>query len=141
MTLIQQFVQTNWMLILIFVMSGGMLLWPLLQSQLGGMADIGTLQATRMINSEKAATIDLREKREFTGGKVPGSLHIPLSELKSRVDELSKYKERPLITYDARGQRSRGAGSVLKDAGFTQLYSLAGGHKAWKDAGLPLEAN
>jgi hydroxyacylglutathione hydrolase len=50
-------------------------------------------------------------------------------------------KDRPVIAYCARGHRSRGAGSLLQGAGFTKLYNLTGGHKAWKDAGLPLQKN
>jgi rhodanese-related sulfurtransferase len=141
MPLFQHYVQANWMLILIFVTSGVMLLWPTFQRRMSGMTDIGTMQATRLINSERAATLDLRETREFVDGKVPGAIHIPLSQLKDRVGELAKFKERPLIAYCARGMRSRSAGSVLAKAGFTKLYNLAGGHKAWKDAGLPLDAN
>jgi rhodanese-related sulfurtransferase len=141
MTLLQQFVQANWMLILIFVMSGAMLIWPVIQRQTSGMTDIGTHEATRLINSERAALLDVRETREFVEGKLPGALHVPLSQLKDRVEELGKFKERPVIAYCARGLRSRGAGSVLHGAGFTKLYTLAGGHKAWKDAGLPLESN
>src|SRR5690349_7268427 len=133
MMLFQQFVQTNWMLILIFFMSGAMLLWPLIQRRTSGMTDVGTLQATRLMNSEKAVALDLRETREFVDGRVPGAVHIPLSQLKGRLDELAKMKERPIIAYCARGQRARSAGSTLNCAGFTKLYYLIGGHKAWKD--------
>ena len=136
---LQEFVQAQWMLILIFVLSGGMLLWPLVQRRLGGAAEVGTLAATQLINREKGVVVDLRETREFEGGKVPGALHIPLSQLKDRLAELDKFKERPVILYCARGQRSRSAGSTLGSAGFTRIYNLTGGHKAWKDAGLPVE--
>ena len=139
MMLFQQFVQANWMLILIFFMSGAMLLWPAIQRRTSGMADINTLQATRLLNNEKGTALDVRETKEFVDGRVPGAIHIPLSQLKDRVSELNAYKERPVIAYCARGQRSRGAGGLLQRAGFTRLYNLTGGHKAWKDAGLPLE--
>lgn len=138
---LQEFIVAQWQLVLIFVLSGGMLLWPLIHRQVSGVADAGTLQATQLINNEKAVTVDLRETKEFTDGKLPGAVHIPLSQLKARVGELEKFKERPLILYCARGQRSRSAGSVLGRAGFTKLFNLAGGHKAWKDAGLPLDKN
>jgi len=141
MSLLPHFVQANWMLILIFVTSGAMLAWPTIHRRMSGMTDVGTLQATRLINSERAATLDVRETREFVDGKVPGAIHIPLSQLKDRVGELTKLKGRPLITYCARGLRSRSAGTVLTKAGFTNVYNLAGGHKAWKDAGLPLDSN
>ena len=138
---LQQFIVAQWQLVLIFVLSGGMLLWPLIQRRIGGMTDVGTLQVTQLINKEKAIALDVREDKEFTAGKLPGALHIPLSQLKGRLGELDKYKERPIITYCTRGQKSRTAGAILGRAGFTKLFNLAGGHKAWKDAGLPLEKN
>jgi len=138
---LQQFIVAQWQLVLIFVLSGGMLLWPLIHRRVSGVADAGTLQATQLINNEKAVTVDLRETKELADGKLPGAVHIPLSQLKERVGELERFKERPLILYCARGQRSRAAGSVLGRAGFTKLFNLTGGHKAWKDAGLPLDKN
>lgn len=138
---LQQFIVAQWQLVLIFVLSGGMLLWPLIHRRVSGVADASTLQVTQLINTEKAVTVDLRETKELADGKLPGAVHIPLSQLKDRVGELEKFKERPLILYCARGQRSRSAGSVLGRAGFTKLFNLTGGHKAWKDAGLPLDKN
>ena len=138
---LQQFIVAQWQLVLIFVLSGGMLLWPLIHRRVSGVADASTLQVTQLINTEQAVTVDLREPKELADGKLPGAVHIPLSQLKDRVGELEKFKERPLILYCARGQRSRSAGSVLGRAGFTKLFNLTGGHKAWKDAGLPLDKN
>ena len=138
---ITQFIHAQWMLILIFLMSGAMLVWPLLQRRMSGMAEVGTAQLTQLINREKAVTLDVRETRELDSGKIPGAIHIPLSQLKARVAELEKFKERPIVVYCARGMRGRSAGSTLKGAGFGNLYNLTGGHKAWKDAGLPLESN
>jgi rhodanese-related sulfurtransferase len=138
---LQQFVVAQWQLVLIFVLSGAMLLWPLVQRRISGTTDIGTLQLTQLINNEKAITLDVRETKEFTEGKLPGALHIPLSQLKGRLGELEKYKDRPIITYCGRGQKGGAAGAILGRAGFTKLFTLAGGHKAWKDAGLPLDKN
>ena len=136
---LQQFVVAQWQLVLIFVLSGAMLLWPLVQRQISGTTDIGTLQLTQLMNNEKAVTLDVRETKEFVDGKLPGAIHIPLSQLKDRMGELDKYKERPVITYCGRLQRARSANGELGRAGFTKLYTLTGGLKAWKDAGLPLD--
>ena len=136
---LQQFVVAQWQLVLIFVLSGAMLLWPLVQRQISGTTEIGTLQLTQLMNNEKAVTLDVRETKEFVDGKLPGAIHIPLSQLKDRMGELDKYKERPVITYCGRLQRARSANGELGRAGFTKLYTLTGGLKAWKDAGLPLD--
>ena len=133
------FIQNNWALILVCVLSGGMLLWPLIQKRMSPMKEVGTLNVTHLINTKDAVLLDVREPKEFTGGRLPNAIHIPLSELDGRVSELAKMTKRPIVAYCSRGQRSRMAGGALTKAGFTDLYHLHGGIKAWKDAGLPLE--
>ena len=129
----------NWMLELIIVLSGGMLLWPLVQGRLSKVRQVGTLQVTQLINRENAVLLDVREDKEFAGGHLPNAVHIPLSALGSRGGELAKLTSRPVIAYCERGQRSASAGSALTKLGFADVYQLTGGFRAWKDAGLPVE--
>ncbi|HET8831312.1 MAG TPA: rhodanese-like domain-containing protein, partial [Casimicrobiaceae bacterium] len=93
------FVEKNWPLVLVFVLSGVMLLWPLLQRRLSPTREIGTLDATRLINAQNALLLDIREPKEFTGSRLPNALHIPLSQLKERGVELAKFVSRPVIVY------------------------------------------
>ena len=132
------FVTKNWILILTFVVSGAMLLWPLLSRRLSGARDINTLTATQLINAGNPLLLDLREAKEFDGRTLPNAVHVPLSQLGSRAGELAKFVSRPVIAFCDRGQRSRGAASVLAKQGFKEIYNLAGGFKAWRDAGLPV---
>lgn len=135
-----QFLYNNWMLVLIMFMSGAMLLFPLIQRRSSGMSEVGNVGLTQLMNREDAGVLDIREPREVEGGtKIIGALHVPFSQLKDRVDTLALDKAKPLVVYCARGQRSVMAGSTLKAAGFTQLYNLNGGFKAWSEAGLPVE--
>jgi rhodanese-related sulfurtransferase len=129
----------NWMLELIMVLSGGMLLWPLVQGRFSKMKEVGTLQVTQLINRQNAVLLDVREQKELAGGRLPNAVHIPLSELGNRGSELAKLTSRPVVAYCERGQRSRAAGAVLAKLGFADVYQLAGGFRAWKDAGLPVE--
>ena len=103
---LQQFIVAQWQLILIMALSGVMLLWPLVQRRMSGASDVTVNQLTRLINDEKAVTVDVREPKEFLDGKVPGALHIPGSQLKTRIAELDRFMERPVILYCARGQRA-----------------------------------
>jgi rhodanese-related sulfurtransferase len=132
------FVQNNWLLILVTILSGAMLVWPLVQSRLSPVSNVGTVDATRLINREDALLLDVRETREYEGGRIPNAVHIPLSQLAGRAGELGKHAGRPVIAYCASGNRSRSAGNALARAGFKQIYSLHGGYRAWKDAGLPV---
>jgi len=133
------FIEKNWILFIAFFLSGAMILWPLLQRRMSPVKEIGTLNVTQLINHQNALLLDVREANEFTGGKLPGAVHIPLSQLKDRTAELAKMTSRPVIVYCGLGRRARSASSVLANAGFASIYMLSGGLKAWKDAGLPLE--
>jgi rhodanese-related sulfurtransferase len=134
------FIEKNWILILAMVVSGAMLLWPVIQRRLSPMKEIGTSNVTTLINRQNAVLLDVREASEFAGGKLPNALHIPLSQLKDRTQELAKLTARPIVVYCSLGRRGRAAASELVKVGFANIYMLQGGVKAWKDAGLPLES-
>ncbi len=134
-----QFLYTNWMLVLIMIMSGTMLIYPLIQRRISGMTDVGNVRLTHLLNREGATALDIRETKEMDGTKLIGAVHIPLSQLKERAASLSLDKSKPVVVYCARGQRGPMAASDLKAAGFTQIFNLTGGFKAWTEAGLPVE--
>ena len=133
------FLEKNWPLLLVFLLSGAMLRWPFLQRRLSPVREVGTFDATRLINSENAVILDIREPREFTGFRLPNAVHIPLSQLKERGAELAKFVSRPVIVYCERGLRGGAAAGALAKLGFTRVQSLRGGLRAWKEAGLPMQ--
>jgi rhodanese-related sulfurtransferase len=134
-----QFVQTNIWLILIAIVSGGMLLWPTVRRAVHGGGEVGTLEATQLINRRDALVLDVREQGEYAAGHLPNAKHIPLSQLASRLKELDKFKERPIVITCASGSRSGSAQSLLKKNGFKEAVNLKGGIAAWQQASLPLE--
>ena len=137
---LMSFLQNNWMLILVLVMSGAMLVWPLVQRRMSPAKDIGNLEATRLINSANAVLVDVRETKEFEGGRLPKAVHIPLSQLDSRGSELARYAGRPVVAYCmSRQPQPDGRQAPSRALGFTDVYHLQGGYRAWKDAGLPVE--
>lgn len=133
------FVQNNWLLIIVFVVSGAMLLWPLVQRRFSPGRDVSNHEATRLVNSSNAALLDVRETKEYEGGRLPNAIHIPLSQLASRGGELARHAGKPIVAYDMTGSRSRMTNAALGRLGFKEIYNLRGGYKAWKDAGLPVE--
>ena len=133
------FVHENWLLILVAFVSGAMLVWPLVQRQFSPMKALTTTDATRLINSRDALPLDVREPKEFEGGRLPNALHVPLSQIEARSAELAKHAGKPIIAYCESGTRSRAAGAALAKAGITEVYHLNGGFRAWRDAGLPVE--
>ena len=134
------FIEHNWMLILIALASGGMLLWPLIQRPFSRVHEIGAVQATQLINRKNALMLDVRETSEYSGGRVPNAVHLPVSQIAGRAaTELKKFMNRPVVAYCDRGTRSRTAATALSKLGFAEVYSLRGGLRAWKESGLPVE--
>lgn len=132
-----EFLQKNWPLILAFIVSGAMLLWPLVKRRLSGAKEIGTFEATRIMNAEHPLVLDVRETQEYEGGHLPEAVHIPLSQLAGRAADLTRHAGRPVIVYCDRGTRSAAAAAILAKQGFTRVLGLRGGMQAWKEAGLP----
>lgn len=130
------FIQQNIFLVLLALISGGMLLYPLLRGGPGG--GVSVAEATLKINREDAVVIDVREPDEWGKGHIPSARHIALEQLEKRLHEIEKFKTRPLIVCCASGGRSTKACGVLKKAGFTQVFNLNGGMGAWAEANLPI---
>ena len=133
------FLEKNWPIVLVMVASGLMLLWPYVSRLLSPVKEVGTHDATRLMNDDNALVLDVRDAKETAAGRLPNAVAIPLSDLKTRVGELAKSVKRPVIVYCDRGQRSRGAVGVLGKQGFERVYILRGGFAAWRDAGLPVQ--
>ncbi len=104
-----------------------------------GFKELGTNEAVRLMNSEQALMLDVREEGEFKDGHVMNAVHIPLGVLESRLKEIETHKEKPVIVYCRTGQRAAKAGAVLQRQGFKSIYKLNGGMMAWSDAGLPVK--
>jgi rhodanese-related sulfurtransferase len=134
-----EFIMNNIALIAIFLASGAMLAWPEISRFTGGANEVGTLDATRLMNQGTTLILDVRDKAEYAEGHLPRARHIPLEELSKRIDEIGKYKEKPVLVTGKAGPRSGAAARVLKQAGFTTVYQLRGGLGAWREASLPLE--
>lgn len=135
----QQFVQNNLALVLIALISGGMLFWPMIRGLFTLSGDLDTLEATRLINQKDALLLDVRENHEYEAGHLPNSRHIPLGKLKDRLGEIDKYRQKPVLVYCRSGQRSASACAKLRKQGFEQVFNLKGGILAWESAGLPVE--
>ena len=78
-----------------------------------------------------AVVVDVREPSEREGGIIPGSLSIPLGELRARLAELPK--DREILAHCASGQRSYTACRILMQHGF-KCWNLTGSYKTWKAA-------
>lgn len=82
--------------------------------------------------------LDVREQSELDIARVDGALHIPMSEVPSRIDELDPTVA--LVVMCHSGVRSRRVAQYLLASGFAEVYNMAGGIDAWSqevDANVP----
>ena len=133
-----QFVQNNLLLIAVALVSGAMLLWPIVRRGTGGPW-VSTLDATRLINQKDAPVLDVRDPAEYAAGHIIGAKNLPLGQIDARAGDLDKWKAKPVIIYCDTGNRASSAMPLLKQRGFAEVYNLTGGYPAWQQAGLPVE--
>ncbi len=95
--------------------------------------------AGRLESGEAPFILDVRSAAEFEAGHVPGAVHIPHTEVASRIGELAADRSDEIVVYCRSGRRAGIAQAVLRDAGFSSVRDLSGHFLAWSDAGLPVE--
>lgn len=84
---------------------------------------------TALEKGEKLVLVDVREAPEFSYTHIPGSKHIPLGELASRVQELDQGASCVMICHH--GVRSGRAAGLLRQSGFQNVRNLTGGLAAY----------
>ena len=82
-----------------------------------------------LLAEDAVVLIDIRNPGEVESGRIPGSINIPLAQLRNRLDMLPT--DRPIVVHCAGGWRSSVAASLLRAQGFDQVWDLAGGYNAW----------
>ncbi len=134
-----QFLENNLIVVTIAMVSGYMLFWTYFGNRLRGIKDVDTAGAMTLINRQNALVLDVREQSEYDAGHIINSRLIPMGQLRERIGELEKYRERPLVVVCRSGNRSASASAFLNKQGFTGVHNLDGGIMAWQKSSLPLE--
>ena len=96
-----------------------------------GVHPVTEIEMLGAMNDRDALVVDMREPEDRANGTIPGSMHIPLDELRARLSELPKDKE--IIASCQSGQRSYFACRLLAQHGF-QVRNLAGSWRTFSTA-------
>lgn len=132
-----EFFKQNVMLIGLAIGSGLALLLPMLSRSVAGITTLSVTEAVMLMNRKTALVLDVREADEFAQGHLQGARHVPLSQLSTRLKELEKFRDKPVLVVCERGRRANAAAKLLKAQNFTTLNVLKGGMLAWTDAKMP----
>jgi sulfur-carrier protein adenylyltransferase/sulfurtransferase len=83
--------------------------------------------------------VDVRERDEYEQGFIPTAEWIPRGFLELKIEDLVPDRDREIIIYCAGGVRSALGARSLLELGYTRVSSMAGGFRAWKNAGYAFE--
>ncbi len=86
-----------------------------------------------------ARLLDVREDKEWEAGHAAGAEHIGRGVIERDIEVKAPDKGAELILYCGGGYRSALAADALQRMGYREVYSMAGGWKAWREAGAPVE--
>jgi len=93
----------------------------------------------RMREDDNLKLIDVREDREWDDSHAAGAIHLGKGIIERDIETTVPEKDTELILYCGGGYRSALAADVLQKMGYTNVFSMAGGWKAWKEAGGKIE--
>ena len=104
--------------------------WPMHEG-----VEIGPGRVKQLVDAgEDVTLLDCRLPKEKDIAQIEGSVFIPMQELGDRVDELDDFLDRKLVVFCHAGMRSMKVAMFLKERGFEDVWSMAGGIDLWSQA-------
>ena len=93
----------------------------------------------RMRENKDAILIDVREDKEWDAAHAAGAIHLGKGIIERDIERTVPDKDTELILYCGGGYRSALASDALQKMGYTNVFSMAGGWKAWQESGSEIE--
>jgi rhodanese-related sulfurtransferase len=93
----------------------------------------------RMDGGEKFVLVDVREDSEWAQGHLPGAIHLGKGVIERDIEQRIPDTSAKLILYCGGGFRSALAADNLQKMGYSNVESMDGGWKGWRDAGYPTQ--
>jgi len=95
--------------------------------------NVSAEEAHKLIDKNKEMIIwDVRTKEEYDKGHIPGAKLVPVEVIPSKLSQIDKYKNRPILVYCQSGARSPIAVVALENNSFENIYHLSSGISSWK---------
>lgn len=100
--------------------------------------DVPTIKS-RMDRGEKLILIDVREESEWNKDHLPNAIHLGKGIIERDIETKFPDQNAEIVLYCGGGFRSALTADNLQKMGYTNVVSMDGGYRGWKDAGYPLE--
>lgn len=118
-------------------LAGGVQAWLMSGRPVDQLEQTSPQQLQRLLGPNAPLIVDVRTPDEWNSARIHQAVHMPLADiLAGKIPEAGKDSD--IVLQCGSGYRSNIAGSILKQKGFTQVKSLAGGIFAWSNANLPV---
>jgi len=112
--------------------------WFLIKAKKEG-SEISVEDTYRLLQKrEPVVLLDIREKEEVAMGHIRGAFFLSQGRLGQQVEALLPEKDVPIVVYCAGGIRSLAAAKLMREKGYTNVYSMAKGINGWKEAGYEI---
>ncbi len=93
---------------------------------------------TELERGEKFLLVDVREESEYAKDHLPGAVHLGKGIIERDVESRAPDPNTPMVLYCGGGYRSALAADNLQKMGYTNVLSMAGGIREWREKGFPL---
>lgn len=103
-----------------------------------GRPVLDPIQVEELLMGPGALVVDLRSAEAFRAGHIRGSLHVPMEDLPTRFARPDPNARRALVLVDDTDELSHRTFDLLTARGFSWLYVMKGGMRAWRRAQRPL---
>lgn len=90
-------------------------------------------------SSADFALVDVREDSEWNAAHATGAIHLGKGIIERDIETVIPETDKKIVLYCGGGYRSALAADALQMMGYKAVFSLAGGWRAWKDAGMPID--
>ena len=101
------------------------------------VTEISPEEARKKAEEGGAVLIDVREESDWSEGHAKGAQHLSRGVIELEIEEQIPDVKKPIICYCGGGSRSALVAESLQKMGYENVRSMAGGFRAWKEAGLP----
>jgi rhodanese-related sulfurtransferase len=128
------FVSQQWLLVSTLMVLIYLYTW---REKIKSGPPISAHEVTRLLNSDMAVLLDVRDAAEYKAGHIAGAINVPYAKINADVSQLEAHKKKIIIVADKIGQHAGVVGRNLGKNGFV-VRRLAGGIAEWQGQSLPL---
>jgi len=93
----------------------------------------------KLDEGEKFVLLDVREESEYAKDHLPGAVHLGKGIIERDIEQRVPDPKTPIVLYCGGGFRSALSADNLQKMGYTNVLSMEGGVRVWREKGLPME--